>query len=295
MKYLLTFVVVLGLMLCASVSNGQTKPPAEPSENPRVSKGPTYVKDTVGAHNKSVNANDTSTSVKVDPNQPIHGGVLSLGGLLCFPQGELATLTNDAVGYGFDFTLLFNMAGKRSRAEWESRWVNVYAGGNCQFMRLQTKEDSYTIDEKYSSTEVTSKVKNNITSFGVLGRVEFFPGKLKLFIEGGGGTRVFTGKHTFKIENTPKGSSNPDDVYTKEDNTTLRTSFLGSYSYGGGLRMSGDVVGVEFKVMAARGTKAEYVDMESITFDRTNESVSYQTQKTGTDMLTFQIAVSGRF
>lgn len=297
MKHLLNFALVFVLMLCTSMLNAQTKPPVAPDANPRVSSGTAYVKDTVSAKNKPVTVKDSTAidSAAEDPNRPIQGGILCLGGTLGFPLGELATNMNEAIGYGFDISLLFNLAGKRSRAEWDRRWVNVYAGGNFQFLRLQGKKDNYTIEGNNSSTDVTSKVKNNISSLGVLGRVEFFPGKLKLFIEGGAGARVFKGKHEYKLVITPDVSNHPNDVRVEEETKTLKTSFLGSYSYGGGLRMCSDVVGIEFKVMYVNGAQAEYVDMESLKFNRANETVTYDTKKSATEMVTFQIGVSGRF
>jgi hypothetical protein len=295
MKKKPTFLIACFLMLWTPMLKAQGTIPAQ-QNNPRISGSPAYVKDTVTAQHKTVTSNDTAaTKDTADPNKPIMGGVISGFGLLCFPLGDFAAKTNDATGYGFGASVLFNLAKRRSRAAWEQRWVNIYGGGYFQFTRLDGISDRYTIEEQTSTTVITSRVRNNMTGVGVLGRAEFFPGKLKLFIEGGAGTIIYNGKHAYEVENTPDGSSDPDDVLKTETTTGLRSDLLTNYFYGGGIRLGHKSIGLEMKVLYCNGSKAEYVDMESITFDRTQKTVSYTTQKSSTDMVIFQLGLAGRF
>jgi hypothetical protein len=291
MKKQPVFLIVIMLMIWSPILKAQTTPSVEPADNPRISGGQAYVKDSVGAQNKSV----TRDTTQKDPNRPIQGGVLSLAGVLGFPRGDFSRNTDNAIGYGFDLTILFNLAEKRSRSDWELRWVNMYIGGNFQFMRQDGAGDSYSFDDQYATTKITSKVKNNMTGIGAIGRVEFFPGNFKLFIEGGAGTRIFTGKHTYEVENTPYNSSDPAATQTTTTNKVLRSVVVGNLNYGGGFRVCGESVGVEVKVLYVNGGDAEYVDIQSIRFDRNTGSVTYDTKRSSTDMITFQIGLAGRF
>jgi hypothetical protein len=260
--------------------------------NPRYSTKPSSVKDTLSTQNKVVTIKDT---VQKDPNRPIKGGVFTLSGVLGFPQNDFNTNTNNAIGYGFDIAVLINLSGKRSRAEWEHRFINVYLGGNFQWMRQDGTRDSYSFEDSYSTTTVSSKVRNNLTGIGLLTRAELFPGAVKLFFELGAGTRLFSGAHHIEVENRPLSSSNPDDVRTTTTNNNLRSALIGNYSYGGGLRICKNEIGIEFKFTSLKGTTAEYVDIKSIQFNRSNNTVSYETKNSKTDIIVFQIGISGRF
>lgn len=286
---LLTLILCAGfLILWSPVLKAQVQPPNETISNPRVSTSPAYAKDTVTSQNKTVTPNDTVAS---DPNKPIRGSLVNLSGLLAFPQGDFGINTNNAMGYGFDVSVLINLGAKQSRAEVERRWVNLYAGGNFQYIRQDGTSDSYTSEDQYSTSDITSKVRNNMVGIGAVARVEFFPGKVKLFAEAGAGTRVFSGKHQYEIENTPNGSTDPNDVQKKTTDTQLRTEVIGNYSFGGGIRLSN----IELKVLSVKGSKAEYVDMSSIQFDRANQTVSYDTKESKTDMILFQLGATFRF
>lgn len=243
---------------------------------------------------------DTATRIRdslhtIALNEPIQGGVLSIGGILGIPVGEFAEHTNGEIGYGFDITVLANLASKRTRKEWEERFVNCYAGGYFQFMRQSGTSDSYEYTDGYFTTTVDSKVRNNITSFGALTRFEFLPGKVKIFVEAGAGFRVFNGVHQVSVENKPNNSSNPDDIRTVDNRKGLGGTWVGNYGLGGGLRFGGASMGIELKLTAVKGTTAEYIDIESVRFNRTNNKVTYSTLQSTTDLFIPQISISGRF
>jgi hypothetical protein len=291
------FLILLTVMLCSTMGNAQNGNDQNSFSNPRVSGAPAYVKDTLSAQRKSVMVIDSisSDSAKALQNAPIKGGVLTLAGLLGFPQNDFSTNTHDAIGYGFDLAVLFNLSSKRSRADWERRGVNIYFGGTCQFMRLDGTRDRYTYQDLNYNYSVTSKVRNNLLGLGLLTRVEFFPGAVKLFVETGVGTRLFNGSHQIEVESTPKASSNISDPQTSKNSNSLQSAWIGDYSYGGGLRISTSGMGIEFKLLSVKGSTADYVDIKSVKFDHSKKSVTYQTKQSQTDLFVFQIGLSGRF
>jgi hypothetical protein len=284
--------IVLALIIWAPTLKAQVSSKDTVIHNPRISTKQTLPTDSLGAHNKLVSPNP---SAEYNPDEVVKGGVLSLSGLLGFPEGDFYQNTHNAIGYGIDFTMLFNLAGKRSKAEWENRWANMYAGGNFQWMRLNGASDQYSFADNNSTTEVSAKIKNNIMGIGLVTRVELFPGVVKLFAEAGLGARVFSGSHHLEITNTPYGTSNPEDIYSTTTNKNLQSSLIGNYSYGGGVRFGTKGIGLEFKVLSVKGSTANYVDINSIQFNRTNNTVSYQTHKSHTDVVVFSIGLSGRF
>ncbi len=294
----LVFIVLILSVMTASAQQdtlnkrkGSTS--VKPPENSRIS-----VKQPVGNQYKpavdSVARRQDSLRI-VALNEPIQGGILSIGGILGIPVGEFADHTNGKVGYGFDITFLANLASKRTRKEWEERFINYYAGGYFQFMRQSGTSDSYDYTDGYFTTTVDSKVKNNITSFGVLSRIEFLPGKVKLFVEAGAGFRVFNGVHQVSVENKPNNSTNPDDIRTVETRKGLGSTWVGNYGFGGGIRFGGESMGIELKFTSVKGTTAEYVDIESVRFERSNNKITYSTLQSTTDLFIPQISISGRF
>lgn len=250
------------------------------NNNPRVATTP--AKDSVA-----------NPVVKKDPNEPVSGGLVSLGVALGVPQGEFKTNTNGDLGIGFDIAVLANLgSGKHSAAEWNDRFVNVYLGGAFQYMRQSGSTDRYSVRNYLSQTNFESKVVNNMYALSVVSRVEFLPGPVKLFAEGALGGRLFSGVHKLHVEDVPYYSTNPNDTRTQDLSNGLRSSIVGNYALGGGLRAGSETVKVEFKVMYLFGSTAEYVNTNTVQFNRTENSVSYSTLQSTTDMIIPQLSVS---
>ncbi|MES2780331.1 MAG: hypothetical protein V4651_10590 [Bacteroidota bacterium] len=228
-----------------------------------------------------------------DPNEPVYGGLVNIGLAIGVPRGEFKTNTNGDVGIGFDVSVLANLGpGKRSAAEWNDRLVNVYVGGAFQYMRQSGNSDQYSVSNYFSETSFESKVVNNMYALNVVGRIEFLPGYLKLFGEASAGGRLFSGVHKLHVDDVPYSYTNPDDRRTEDFSNGLRTDIVGNYALGGGLRVGSDNVKVELKVMYLWGTSAEYVDMHSIQFNRNDNSVTYSTRSSTTNMIIPQLSIS---
>ncbi|MES2559899.1 MAG: hypothetical protein V4590_09180 [Bacteroidota bacterium] len=228
-----------------------------------------------------------------DPNEPRSGGLVNIGLVIGVPQGEFKTNTNGDLGYGIDVSVLANLSsGKRPAAEWRARFVNVYLGGAFQYMRQGGSTDRYSVKNYMSTTNFESKVVNNMYALNVVSRVEVLPGPVKLFAEVSAGGRLFSGAHKLHVEDVADNSVNPNDTRTQDESNNLRSAVVGNYAWGGGLRAGSDMVKVEFKVMYVTGSTAEYVDMKSIQFDRTDNSVTYSTLRSTTDMIVPQVSVS---
>lgn len=309
-SYLLLISAICGF---ATAVMAQTKPTAPPKvykstppkpSNPRVKarQGAPVAypnqQNTVPAANPRVATSPAKDSVakpvaKADPNEPVSGGLVSLGLAFGIPRGEFKDNTNGDLGYGFDITVLVNLgAGKRSVAEWNDRFANVYLGGGFQYMRQSGSTDRYSVSNYMSETNFESKVVNNMYALNLVSRVEVLPGPVKIFGEVSLGARLFSGVHKLHVEDVPYSSTNPNDIRTQDVSNGLRSSIVGNYALGGGIRVGSNNVKVELKVMYLTGSTAEYVNMQSIQFDRTENSVTYSTLRSTTDMIIPQLSVS---
>jgi hypothetical protein len=309
-SYLLLISAICGFLTAAKA---QTKPTAVPNvyKSAPLPKANPRVKTQQGApvaqpdqnkglqnSNSRVATSPAKDSVaqpvtKKDPNEPTSGGLVSVGVVLGVPQGEFNTNTNGDLGIGFDIAVLANLgSGKRSAADWSNRFVNVYLGGAFQYMRQSGTTDRYSVRNYLSQTNFESKVVNNMYALNLVSRVEFLPGPVKLFAEGALGGRLFSGAHKLHVEDVPYQSTNPNDIRTQDVSNGLRSAVVGNYALGGGLRAGSETVKVECKVMYVFGSTAEYVNTNTVQFNRTENSVTYSTLQSTTDMIIPQLSVS---
>jgi hypothetical protein len=270
------------------VSKQQDAPVAFPKQqnksfngsNPRVTTSPS--KDSM-----------PTASVIRHPDDPVGGGLLSLGLAIGLPQGAFKTATNGDVGLGVDVSILANLAGgKRSPSEWAQRPLNMYVGGNFQYMRQNGVTDRHTEQNSFSSTAIESKVVNNMYALNAVARLELLPGLVKLFAEVSAGGRLLNGVHKLHVEDNPIFSTNPNDKRILDYSNSLSSSIVGNLGFGGGMRVGSEMIKVELKVMYIKGSSAEYVDMKSVTFNRTENSISYSNLHSVTDMIIPQLSVS---
>lgn len=293
---LIVSLLLVGGNLAAQIdsSKNDTKKLVEPvPQNPRVSSKPAYTPRNGIAEDSSQSVIKTRESLNM--NAPISGGILYLGGALGITRGEFASNTGNAIGYGLDFGGLMNLSKRRTRKDWDKRWVNMYFGMHFMFLRNSSAYDGYTTNNGQYSTEVSAKVRNNMYQVGPIGRVEILPGPLKLFAEVGTGLSLFNGVHKVETTSTPNTTHQPEDVITATESYTLSSNLIGYYSYAFGLRISGQYLGVEFKFTTLTGGVANYVDTKSVSFDRSKNAVQYNTHQSNTDLYIPTIAISGRF
>lgn len=258
----------------------QSPAPAYNSSNPRTTTAPT---------NNATNGTTTNT---VDPNRPVGNGMFNLGLVAGIPQGQFATNTNNDWSWGADIGLLFNLGQKKPKREWADQMLNLYMGGRLEFLYQAGKNDTYKYNDQFSETTIDSKVSNSMWGFGFITRAEFLSGVVKPFVELSAGLRFFNGSHTVNYTNSLYYSTDPADTRKKTFSNHLQTSPVGYYAAAGGLRIGSEKVRLELKVTYLKGSTAEYVDMQTIQFDRTDNSIYYTTKKSTTDMIMPQLGVS---
>lgn len=247
---------------------------------------------TVSPANKAAVATPATAAVQADPNRATGNAMLNIGAIAGIPQGQFATNTNGDWNWGVDVSLLINLGQKRSKREWAENPLNIYMGGGFQYLYNGGKTDTYSYNDQFTETTIRSKVNNNMWGIGFVTRAEFFTGVVKPFVELTAGVRFFSGSHRIDYTNKLYNSSNPNDTRRQTFSNNLETSPVGYYGAGGGIRVGSESIRVELKVMYTKGSTAEYVDLEKIQFDRTDNSITYTTKKSTTDMIIPQLGVS---
>jgi hypothetical protein len=231
----------------------------------------------------------------VDPFRAVSNGMFNIGIVAGIPQGELAASTNNSWAWGLDVTALFNLGRKRPKSEWANQPINVYMGGSLQYMYRGGKTDTYSYNDQFSETTINSKVTNGMWGLAFVTRAELFSGVVKPFVELTAGLRFFTGSHRIEYKNELYNSSDPADTRRQTFTNHLETSPVGFYGAGGGFRIGTEKVRIELKLMYTKGSTAEYVDLDKIQFDRTDNSILYTTKNSTTDMVVPQLGVSLTF
>lgn len=257
--------------------------PAPATQNPRVGTQKPALSD-------SIQLKDQATH-PVQTNKAGKALLGSVTGIIMVPQNDFAQKADALIGAGLDLTIMPNLAKGRLPIEWDKRWVDVYAGGYLQYIYQDGTSDTYTTTDLFLETDVTSRVHNNMFGLGLASRIEFFPKPFRLFIEGSSGIRILNGIHTIEVETIPIGSV---DSETNTRTNYLRGTILTNYAYGAGMRI-GNINCFELKVTWVNGGPAQYVDIESVRFNRSNNTIEFNTVKSRTDMLLIHLGISRRF
>lgn len=286
MKVVSISTILCCVLLFAINAVGQ-QPAASPPKNPRVGTGNASTTDSLQLKP------DSSYNDSTRLNRKARAGLVSAGLVIMVPQNEFADRINQLPGLGFDIQVMANLAKARTLTDWNKRWLNVYAGGYFQFIHQDGTSDVYDTKDLNYETEIASKVRNRMYAFGGASRLEFFPKPFRVFIEGGAGLRMFNASHTLEITQTPIGTTGAEP---ETDRTTknLKSNFLTNYAYGAGVRI-GYSLTLEVKLSWVNGGQAQYIDIESVTFDRTNNSIRFNTKSSQTDMFNIHIGIASRF
>jgi hypothetical protein len=241
--------------------------------------------------------NSSATTVRKDGNHVL----LGLGLIVGLSSGEFKEASNNNWGIGFDIHCMYNFMGTDDK---DKSPVNVYLGGEFQYLYFGGKNHSVTYDDPYPynaiTNEATTSVNSNVYSLMMVSRIEFFTGPIVPFIEGAIGGRLFNGNEKVTVDRTQKpGSTLPSGVtFTPTSNTISNASqgnFVGTYGYGGGLRFTTGVISIEAKLMYMMGTTGKYIDNESIEYNQSTNKYSYQTKSSTTDMLLPQLSIGATF
>ncbi|MCU0442665.1 MAG: hypothetical protein MUE96_09730 [Bacteroidia bacterium] len=279
--------IILRFVLLIEISAFGQQPSTSLPKNPRVGTVKTTAADSLKLKP------DTLYNDSIRLNRTSRAGLVSAGVVIMVPQKEFADRINQLPGFGFDIQVMANLAKARTIADWNKRWFNVYVGGYFQFIHQDGTSDVYNTKDLYYETEIASKVRNRMYAFGGASRLEFFPKPFRVFVEGGAGLRIFNASHSIEITQTPLGTTG---VEPETDRTakTLKGNFLTNYAYGTGVRI-GYTLTLELKLSWVNGGQAQYIDIESVTFDRTNNSIQYNTKSSRTDMFNIHIGIASHF
>ncbi|MFI5221258.1 MAG: hypothetical protein ACHQK8_02950 [Bacteroidia bacterium] len=227
-------------------------------------------------------------------NKESNYGLFYLNLILGISRNEFYEVSNGDAGIGVGFGCMYNFLGSDTK---DKSPVNIYLGGAFEYFYFGGKSDYVIYDDRnlyYAQDKVTTAVNMNVYSLGLVSRISFFNGLIVPFFEGTAGGRLFSGVNKVTVETQLKsGYSKPNfQSVSTEDRTSLASSLVGTYGYGGGLAIGSTNVRFEMKLMYVYGTTATYVDKASITIDPVSNLVSYQTKTSTTDMLIPQIGLT---
>lgn len=221
-------------------------------------------------------------------------GTVSLGLLGGAPFGNYYESVNGADAWGVGFGVLFNLIPSHIRNA-RKQWVNPYIGGNFQWMRQATTTDRFYYSDPFFRTDIESKVRNNLTSFGIVSRLELFPGVIQVFGEVGAGFSFLSGVHVVKATSTAVNGPALEEPREVTNRQNLSTSTISNTHWGFGIRLAGNKGGIEVKYLDWTGSQATFIDIESVSFNRANNSVQYDLKSSAVHYGIFQLSFSAKF
>jgi hypothetical protein len=227
--------------------------------------------------------------------------LLSAGFMIGIPQNQFSDVSNKNLGGGLGISVMYNFMGTDDK---EKSPVNIYLGGTFEYLYFggSTSNFSYDDPSPFNNTftnKVTSTVNINAYTFLLASRVEFLNGPIIPFVEVATGGRYFDGiqKGSVSHEQKPGTQLPTGTTFTpssKSFSQGLESDIVGTYGYGGGLRLGTNSFRVELKLMYMKGTNGRYIDKSTIKYDA-NNNLTYETKTSTTDMLLPQISFSTNF
>ncbi len=227
--------------------------------------------------------------------------LLSAGFIIGIPQNQFSDVSNKNLGAGLGISVMYNFMGTDNK---EKKTVNVFLGGTFEYLYFGGATNNFSYDDPapFSNTftnKVTSTININAYTFLLASRIEFLNGPIIPFVEVATGGRYFDGIQKGSVSHEQKpGTQLPSGTTftpsSKSFNQGLESDIVGTYGYGGGLRMGTNNFRVELKLMYMKGTTARYIDKSTIKYDA-NNNLTYETKTSTTDMLLPQISFSTNF
>lgn len=201
--------------------------------------------------------------------------------LLAFPQDEFNEIVDNAgFGIGGEFLYSFPLIP-----------LSIGLSGGYIIYGSETREErfSLTIPDVYVDVSTT----NNIAQGHFLMRAQPGQGSVRPYMDG------LIGFHYLYTRTTVKDQGDGEDVAS----STNFDDFAFSYGGGGGLMISLyrnmreenglEAVNLDLRLRYLFGSEAEYLKEGSISIE--NGNVSYNVNKSATDIITFQIGVTLEF
>ena len=226
------------------------------------------------------NQNDDNEVIVVrDPKE--RAPSLSVGLLFGAPRGDFEEIY-DGVPVGFGGQLLFNLGQSPLELGLDGSWQSM--GNNSDDIRILAGQDSEG-NNVYERGEID--VNNNIYTYHAVGRFKPFSGRFQIYGDILGGFKTYSTKTKIESEESSAQAE-------AETNKEFR-DFAVSYGWAAGMKFRlTRSFAVEARFSNLKGGKTEYVDPDSVEIGPEG-GLTYDTNESATDIMTFQAGISFEF
>ena len=238
-----------------------------------------------GNSNYNISASD---SLAMALSQPDKGkAVVCLYAPIYLTDGEFKTTSNNMWGGGLGLAVLYNPFSEKLNTKTLRPFI---VGGEISYVWFGYTTNYTTTQIQGETYDVKNKVNTGAFSFGYLGRVEFLGRTVYPILVYQAGLRFFDGSQRISFTATNSNNTNlPADI-----TNMLQGSVAAYVGYGAGLGISLGTVRIEAKVIQQLGSRAKYIDPESIVLN-INQTVTYTTKKSTTNLIIPQFGISIMF
>ena len=199
---------------------------------------------------------------------------LSVGGTWSQPQGEFDQVYGKAIlGMGGQLSIPMGM-------------LPFESGVAFDWGQLGGEREVVAVDQQYLDvSEGTMSTNSNFYGFHLMGRFKPVNGKVSPYLDGLAGMRSFSARTKLRVDEVDGPLSNERNAH---DATW-------SYGWAAGVmvRLGGPLY-LEGRFEKLFGGEVDYVDPETIAIDP-DGNVTFDTRRSGTDMVTVQLGIGFRF
>lgn len=239
-----------------------------------------------GNSNYNISASDSLAMVLSQPDKG--KTVVSIYAPIYLTDGEFKTASNNMWGGGLGLAILYNPFSEKINTKTLRPFI---VGGEFSYVWFGNTVNYSSTNINWQTYEVKNKVNTGAFSLGYIGRIEFLGRTVYPILIYQAGLRFFDGSQ--RISFTATGSSNPNNQPNDITNV-LQGSIAAYVGYGAGLGISLGTLRIEAKLIQQLGSRAKYIDPESIVL-HSNQTVSYTTKKSTTNLIIPQVGVSIMF
>lgn len=207
-----------------------------------------------------------------------HRTQLNLGMQLGFPRDDFKRLYADRAMFGFGGRLLFPI----------DQNLPFDAGFQFYYMWMGTEKETFALNNSnLGDYQVESKVHGSMMPFHLnlrLRPMHRYRSPIDPYIEGLAGFRVFYVNSEIQVDDlTPTEQPDPE--------RSIDNSWAWSYGFaaGTGIRVAENIK-LDFRYAKLWGTKAKYLDPESVSFTNDGDPV-YNRKKSETNISNYEIGI----
>lgn len=261
------------------------------AQNPRVKSNgnnPGAAKTTTSSNNAAPSSENATK--RADSKEQV---VLNVNFAVGIPDGEFKTVSNNNWAYGFTGYLAYNPFHDIL----DNNYIRPFLLGlQLEYLWFDSKSDDYNYQDAFTQSVVNSKVSTGAFAIGLAGRSEFISKVVYPFVEYNAGFRFFNGSHDINYTRTAKPGVSANQQNVNESfSKNLESDVVGYYGWAAGIGVNFDNLRIEAKLAYQYGGRARYVDPETVTFNQADNSVSYSTKSSSSDMYIPQIGISTTF